>query len=361
MARALVTGGCGFIGSALVRHLIGAGVGVINLDALTYAGTRGSVASVAGNPEHVFVHGDIGDRVLVRRLLDQHRPAWVFHLAAESHVDRSIDDPLLFVRTNVMGTATMLDAALDYYSRLDGSDRAGFRFIHVSTDEVFGSLGDDGAFNETTPYDPSSPYSASKAGADHLARAWHRTFGLPVIVTNCSNNYGPYQFPEKLIPLMTVRAWQGDTLPVYGQGANVRDWLYVEDHARALALVAAKGRAGETYCISGQAERRNIDVARAICDLLDDKLGARPQGPRRDLIRFVTDRPGHDLRYAIDSAYVARELGWHPQISFEEGLSRTVDWYLANRDWWQPLVDRHQALARAGLQARKPESEVAPP
>jgi dTDP-glucose 4,6-dehydratase len=351
MVCALVTGGCGFIGSALVRHLAGAGIGVVNLDALTYAGTLGSVAGAAGNADYIFVHGDIGDRVLVRSLLDQHRPTWVFHLAAESHVDRSIDDPLLFVRTNVMGTATMLDAALDYYSGLQGSERAGFRFIHVSTDEVFGSLGDDGAFNETTPYDPSSPYSASKAGADHLARAWHRTFGLPVIVTNCSNNYGPYQFPEKLIPLMTLRAWQGDTLPVYGQGANVRDWLYVEDHAQALALVAAKGQAGETYCISGQAERRNIDVARAICDLLDRKLGARAQGPRQDLIRFVTDRPGHDLRYAIDSTRVTRELGWCPKVSLEEGLSRTVDWYLANRDWWQPLVERHQALERAGLPA----------
>ena len=352
MTRALVTGGCGFIGSALVRHLVGAGFGVINLDALTYAGTLGSVASVSNDSKYTFVKGDIGDGALVRRLLEKHRPTWIFHLAAESHVDRSIDDPLLFVRTNVLGTATMLDAALDYYSSLDGSERATFRFLHVSTDEVFGSLGDDGAFNEETPYDPSSPYSASKAAADHLARAWQRTFDLPVIVTNCSNNYGPYQFPEKLIPLMTLRASQGDTLPIYGKGANVRDWLYVEDHARALALIAAKSRPGETYCISGQAEHRNIDVARTICNLVDSKLGMRSHGPRRDLIRFVADRPGHDLRYAIDSSHVTRQLGWRPQVSFEEGLARTVDWYLANRTWWQPLVEQNQALQRAGLAPR---------
>ena len=351
MTRALVTGGCGFIGSALVRHLVGAGFGVINLDALTYAGTLGSVASVSNDSKYTFAKGDIGDGALVRRLLEKHRPTWIFHLAAESHVDRSIDDPLLFVRTNVLGTATMLDAALDYYSSLDGSERAPFRFVHVSTDEVFGSLGADGLFNEETPYDPSSPYSASKAGADHLARAWQRTFGLPVIVTNCSNNYGPYQFPEKLIPLITLRAWEGDTLPVYGKGANVRDWLYVEDHARALALIAAKGGPGETYCISGQAERCNIDVTRAICDLVDSKIGTRAQGPRQDLIRFVVDRPGHDLRYAIDSSHISRQLGWRPQVSFEEGLERTVEWYLANRAWCQPLVERHSALNRAGVKS----------
>jgi dTDP-glucose 4,6-dehydratase len=357
MTRALVTGGCGFIGSALVRHLIGVGTTVVNLDALTYAGTLGSVAKVSIDPNYAFVKGDISDRTLVRGLLAQYRPTWIFHLAAESHVDRSIDDPLLFVRTNVLGTATMLDAALDYYSRLDESKRAVFRFLHVSTDEVFGSLGVEGAFNEVTPYNPSSPYSASKAGADHLARAWQRTFGLPVIVTNCSNNYGPYQFPEKLIPLMTLRASGGDTLPVYGKGANVRDWLYVEDHAQALALIAAKGRPGETYCISGQAERCNIDIARAICDLVDSKLGKRVEGPRQNLIRFVADRPGHDLRYAIDNTHISRELNWRPQVSFEDGLARTVDWYLANRSWWQPLVERHQALKRAGL---KPSNEVRP-
>lgn len=349
MIRALVTGGCGFIGSALVRHLINVcSADVINVDVLTYAGTLGSVGNVADSANYTFVHGDICDRALIASVLDQFRPNWIFHLAAESHVDRSIDNPLLFVQTNVVGTATILDAALDYFLKLDVSEREAFRFIHVSTDEVFGSLGDTGAFNEVTPYDPTSPYSASKAGADHLARAWHRTFDLPVIVTNCSNNYGPFQFPEKLIPLMILRAWQGEVLPVYGEGGNVRDWLFVEDHARALTEVARKGRAGDTYCISGRAERRNIDVVRCICDVLDNRVGIRSEGPRQNLIRFVADRPGHDLRYAIDCKYIYEQLNWRAQVSFEEGLASTVDWYLANRDWWEPLVERHWALNRVG-------------
>ena len=350
MVRALVTGGCGFIGSALVRYLVrDLGIGVVNLDALTYAATRASVESVVDDPRYTLVHGDICDRSVVSGLLQEYRPSWIFHLAAESHVDRSIEDPLLFVRTNVLGTATVLDAAFDHFSGLRGAERDAFRLLHVSTDEVFGSLGESGAFDEHTAYDPSSPYSASKAGADHLARAWHRTFGLPVIVTNCSNNYGPYQFPEKLIPLMTLRAWHGEDLPVYGAGTNVRDWLFVEDHARALALVAKAGRPGDTYCISGNSERRNIDVVHAICDLLDRKLGLPPSGPRRALVRFVSDRPGHDLRYAIDASHIARELGWRPAVAFEEGLQQTVEWYLDRRDWWLPLTEDRQALKRLGL------------
>jgi dTDP-glucose 4,6-dehydratase len=282
----------------------------------------------------------------------------VFHLAAESHVDRSIEDPLLFVRTNVVGTATVLEAALDYFGSLSEAERSAFRFIHVSTDEVFGSLPATGAFDEDTPYDPSSPYSASKAGADHLARAWHRTFGLPVVVTNCSNNYGPFQFPEKLIPLMILRAWQGESLPVYGAGENVRDWLFVEDHARALASIGEAGKPGATYCISGQAERRNIDVVHAICDLLDRKLGPVGGQPRRALVRFVTDRPGHDLRYAIDASHLARELRWQSQVAFEDGLQRTVAWYLEHRDWWLPLTEGREALRRAGL--KTPAAPVRP-
>jgi len=351
MMRALVTGGCGFIGSALVRHLVRDWhAQVVNLDALTYAATLGSVQSVADEANYRFEQGDVCDRALLKRIFADHRPTCVFHLAAESHVDRSIEDPLLFVRTNVLGTATLLEAALDYYRSLkDKADRAAFRLVHVSTDEVFGSLGEGGAFNEETPYDPSSPYSASKAGADHLARAWHRTFGLPVIVTNCSNNYGPFQFPEKLIPLMILRARQGETLPVYGAGENVRDWLYLEEHARARALIAEAGQPGETYCISGQAERRNIEVVHAICDLLDRQLGSLAGKSRRSLIRFVADRPGHDLRYAIDASHLGRQLRWKPQVAFDEGLRQTVAWYLENRAWWLPLTEGREALRRAGL------------
>jgi dTDP-glucose 4,6-dehydratase len=339
MIRALITGGCGFIGSALVRHLIlECDAVVVNLDALTYAATLASVASVADKPGYHFIHGDVRDRVLLRQIFDEFRPLWVFHLAAESHVDRSIEDPLRFVQTNVLGTATLLDAALEYYSG-QCRERDIFRLLHVSTDEVFGSLPDSGVFDENSPYDPSSPYSASKAGADHLVRAWHRTFGLPVIVTNCSNNYGPFQFPEKLIPLMILRACRGETLPVYGAGLNVRDWLYVEDHVHALVRVAEAGRPGRTYCVSGGAERRNIDVVNDICDIVDAQLGLLGPDTRRSLIRFVTDRPGHDLRYALDSGRVRRELGWRPRTSFRKVLERTVAWYINNRDWWQPLAD----------------------
>ncbi len=336
--RALVTGGCGFIGSALVRHLmLDRNAAVANLDALTYAGTTRSVAIVADRADYRFFHGNVCDRPLLRRIFDEFRPRWVFHLAAESHVDRSIEDPLLFVRTNVVGTGTVLDAALEYYRGL-GTDRDEFRLLHVSTDEVFGSLSETGTFNESSPYDPSSPYSASKAGADHLARAWQRTFGLPVIVTNCSNIYGPFQFPEKLIPLMILRAYRGEELPVYGAGLNVRDWLYVEDHARSLVRVAEAGQPGQTYCVAAGIERRNIDVVQAICDNIDDRVGPFGNKPRRSLIRYVPDRPGHDLRYAIDSSRITRELGWRPLLSFEEGLDRTIGWYLDNRDWWQPFV-----------------------
>ena len=347
--RALVTGGSGFIGSAVVRHLVDSGTKVLNLDAMTYAATPGSTACVADSSLYSFVKGDICDSGVVQRLFAEHRPTCVFHLAAESHVDRSIEDPLLFVRTNVLGTATVLSCALSFYQSLSIKEKAEFRLIHVSTDEVFGSLGETGFFTETTPYDPSSPYSASKAGSDHLARAWARTFDLPVIVTNCSNNYGPFQFPEKLIPLMILRAWQGEPLPVYGAGQNVRDWLFVDDHARALHCVAQKGRPGETYCISGRAEKRNLDVVHAICDLLDRKLGSLKEGPRRTLVNFVTDRPGHDLRYAIDARYIESELGWSPAVRFEDGIEQTIDWYLSNQDWWLPLVKNQGALQRLGI------------
>jgi dTDP-glucose 4,6-dehydratase len=355
--RALVTGGSGFIGSALVRHLVSElNVHVTNLDAMTYAATRGATQAVDGSQNYRFVQGDISDRALLRQLFQEVRPTCIFHLAAESHVDRSIDDPLLFVRTNVLGTATVLTEALAYHRQLSESERDAFRVIHVSTDEVFGSLDAAGFFTEQTPYDPSSPYSATKAGSDHLARAWFRTFGLPVIVTNCSNNYGPYQFPEKLIPLMILRAWQGQPLPVYGTGANVRDWLFVDDHARALAIVAGRGQPGQTYCISGKSERKNLDVVYAICDLLDRKLGEGELGPRRRLVEFVVDRPGHDLRYAIDASHIARELRWEPAVDFESGIVQTISWYLENHQWWRPLVRDQGALKRLGIESKAQEA-----
>jgi dTDP-glucose 4,6-dehydratase len=330
----LVTGGAGFIGSALVRMLMRKTAHtVVNVDKLTYAGNLESLAEIEGQPRHVFEQADICDASRISEILDRHRPSAILNLAAESHVDRSIDGPGDFIQTNVVGTFTLLQEARRYWRSLSGEDHAAFRLLHVSTDEVFGSLGATGAFTETTPYAPNSPYSASKAGSDHLVRAWHHTYGLPTLLTNCSNNYGPYQFPEKLIPLMIQSALAGKRLPVYGRGENVRDWLFVDDHARAILRVLEAGRPGETYAIGGRSERRNIDVVRQICGLLDE-LAPDARVPRHEaLIEFVTDRPGHDLRYAIDSSRVERELGWERQETFETGLRRTVEWYLANQQW----------------------------
>lgn len=332
--RVLITGGAGFIGSAVVRqHIAETGATVINIDALTYAGNPESLGDARENPRHVFEHVDIADRAALERVFREHRPDAVMHLAAESHVDRSIEGPAAFVETNVTGTHNLLEAARGYWSKLGGEAKERFRFHHVSTDEVYGDLGpDDPAFTEDTPYAPSSPYSASKAASDHLVRAWHRTYGLPVMITNCSNNYGPYQFPEKLIPLMVLNALDGRPLPVYGRGDNVRDWLYVEDHARALRHVLAHGAVGRTYNIGGRCERTNLEVVHALCAVLDE-LAPNEQGPYARLIEFVTDRPGHDRRYAIDDTRIANELGWQPTESFETGLRKTVKWYLDNPEW----------------------------
>ena len=350
--RVFVTGGAGFIGSALVRHLIhNSPHEVLNLDKLTYAGVLESLGEVAGDARYRFVRGDICDRALVRRLLAEFQPDVVAHLAAESHVDRSIDGPADFIETNIVGTFSMLEQALDYWRGLEPGRQEAFRFHHVSTDEVFGSLGQDGYFNETTPYDPRSPYSASKAASDHLVRAWGHTFGLPVLVTNCSNNYGPYHFPEKLIPLVIIRALGGQELPVYGDGGNVRDWLFVEDHARALALVFDQGKPGETYNVGGNSERTNIEVVRAICAALDQRQPRSDKLSYAEQIRFVPDRPGHDRRYAIDAGKIREELGWEPQVSFEEGITRTVDWYLERRDWWEPILARRYDTGRLGLKS----------
>ena len=348
--RILVTGGAGFIGSALIRHLIGETTHeVLNLDKLTYAGVLTSLAPVGNNPRYRFVQGDICDAEVVRSLLVEFQPDIVAHLAAESHVDRSIDGPGAFIQTNVVGTYTLLDQALAYWRGLDGQRRADFRFHHISTDEVYGSLGDEGLFTESTPYDPRSPYSASKAGSDHLVRAWGHTYGLPVLVTNCSNNYGPYHFPEKLIPLIIIRALSGEPLPVYGDGSNIRDWLYVEDHARALRTVFERGTPGETYNVGGNSERRNIEVVQAICTALD-RLQPRADGRSyASQISFVADRPGHDRRYAIDASKIRDQLGWEPQVSFDEGIERTVRWYLDNRPWWQDILDARYATERLGL------------
>ena len=322
-------------------------VRVINLDALTYAANLNSLKPVDGNPNHIFVQGDIGDQDLVSKLLSEHQPEIVIHLAAESHVDRSIDGPSAFMETNIIGTYRLLEAARDHWSKLTGDAQKAFRFQHVSTDEVYGSLGAEGLFTETTAYAPNSPYSASKASSDHLVRAWHHTFGLPVVTTNCSNNYGPYQFPEKLIPLMILNGLEGKPLPVYGTGENIRDWLHVEDHARALWLVAQRGRLGEVYNIGGDAERTNIDVVGLICDTLDECLN--DGAARRDLISFVTDRPGHDARYAIDFSKLSDELGWRPQETFESGLKKTVSWYLENRTWWEDIRSGRYQGQRLGL------------
>jgi dTDP-glucose 4,6-dehydratase len=348
--RVFVTGGAGFIGSALVRHLIrNSPHEVLNLDKLTYAGVLESIDEVADDPRYRFVQGDICDRALVRRLLDEFQPDVIAHLAAESHVDRSIDGPADFIETNIVGTFSMLEQALDYWRGLNPERQASFRFHHISTDEVFGSLGEEGYFTETTPYDPRSPYSASKAASDHLVRAWGHTFGLPVLVTNCSNNYGPYHFPEKLIPLVIIRALGCSELPVYGDGSNVRDWLFVEDHARALATVFEQGQPGETYNVGGNSERTNIQVVRAICAALDQRQPRSDGHSYAEQIRFVPDRPGHDHRYAIDASKIRRELGWEPQVNFDEGIARTVDWYLERRDWWEPILARRYDTGRLGL------------
>jgi dTDP-glucose 4,6-dehydratase len=345
--KILVTGGCGFIGSAVVRRAIADGHRVVNLDKLTYAANPANVAAVAGSPAYAFERADICDRPAVDRILARHAPDAVMHLAAESHVDRSIDGPAAFVETNISGTYTLLEAARAHWEARGRPE--GFRFHHVSTDEVYGSLGPAGRFTETTPYSPRSPYSASKAASDHLARAWGETYGLPVVVTNCSNNYGPFHFPEKLIPVIILRALAGRPIPVYGRGENVRDWLYVEDHAAALLLVLARGRTGETYNIGGDAEARNIDIVRAVCRLLDAR---RPgAAPHDRLIAFVADRPGHDFRYAIDAAKIRAELGWRPSVTLEEGLGLTVDWYLANEAWWRALEARDGVGQRLGLKA----------
>jgi dTDP-glucose 4,6-dehydratase len=348
--RVFVTGGAGFIGSALVRHLIAdTAHEVLVLDKLTYAGVRESLDPIANNPRFKFVQGDICDGETVASLLAEFRPDVIAHLAAESHVDRSIDGPGEFIQTNLVGTFVMLQRSLDHWRKLDDSEKEAFRFHHISTDEVFGSLGDEGYFTETTPYDPRSPYSASKAGSDHLVRAWGHTYGLPVLVTNCSNNYGPYHFPEKLVPLIIIRALAGEELPVYGDGSNVRDWLYVEDHARALRRVFEAGTPGETYNVGGNAERRNLDVVHAICAALDRLQPSAEGKGYASQIRMVKDRPGHDQRYAIDASKIRKELGWEPQVKFEEGIERTVRWYLERRDWWEPIRDRRYDTGRLGL------------
>ena len=350
--KILVTGGAGFIGSAVVRHIINnTQDSVINLDKLTYAGNLDSIASVADSERYAFVQADICDRAALDKIFAEHQPDAVMHLAAESHVDRSIDSAGEFIQTNIVGTFTLIEAARAYYQTLPENRKAQFRFHHISTDEVYGDLhGTDDLFTETTPYAPSSPYSASKASSDHLVRAWRRTYGLPTIVTNCSNNYGCYHFPEKLIPHMILNALDGKPLPVYGDGKQIRDWLYVEDHARALYLVVTQGKIGETYNIGGFNEKQNIQVVRTICELLEELAPNKPQGIAHyaDLITHVTDRAGHDVRYAIDASKIQRELGWTPQETFESGIRKTVQWYLDNPSWWQRVLDGSYKLERLG-------------
>lgn len=352
MKRVLVTGGAGFIGSAVVRRLVGRGFQVINVDKLTYAGNLDSLRDVEDQPNYRFVQADICDQAMIANLLAEERIEAVMNLAAESHVDRSIDGPAAFVETNIVGTFRLLDAALHYWRGLDEQGKATFRFHHVSTDEVFGDLPFDGGnFSEQTPYAPSSPYSASKAASDHFVRAWHATYGLPVVLSNCSNNYGPYHFPEKLIPLTILNALEGKSLPVYGRGENVRDWLHVDDHAEALELVLTKGEVGESYNVGARAERSNLQVVEAICDLLDQRSPMSDGSPRRALIEFVTDRPGHDRRYAIDPSKIERELGWKASHNFEAGLAQTVDWFIANEWWWRPIRDGKYRGERLGSAA----------
>jgi dTDP-glucose 4,6-dehydratase len=337
----LVTGGAGFIGSAVVRLLIQqTDHRVINVDKLTYAANLDNLKSIDQSPRYTFIKADICDEPLMKELFQKHQPDAVIHLAAESHVDRSIDGPRVFMETNILGTYSLLQAARNVWKSWTEDRQQAFRFLHVSTDEVYGSLGDEGFFTETTPYAPRSPYSASKASSDMLVRAWHHTFGLPVLVSNCSNNYGPYQFPEKLIPVIILNALKGLPLPVYGTGQNVRDWLYVEDHARALYLILQKGRVGETYNIGGHNEMKNLDLVREICRILDELIPDSVHSPHENLITFVPDRPGHDLRYAIDAGKIQRELGWTPSVTIQEGLRKTVQWYLDHRDWWEAILKR---------------------
>jgi dTDP-glucose 4,6-dehydratase len=350
--KILVTGGAGFIGSAVVRHIINhTKDSVVNLDKLTYAGNLESLKEVSTHARYAFEQVDICDRAALERVFSEHQPDAVMHLAAESHVDRSIDGPAAFIETNIVGTYTLLEVARGYWNQLNDDNKAAFRFHHISTDEVYGDLeGTDDLFTEETSYEPSSPYSASKASSDHLVRAWLRTYGFPTIVTNCSNNYGPYHFPEKLIPLMILNALKGSPLPVYGDGMQIRDWLFVEDHAKALYKVVTDGIIGETYNIGGHNEKANIDVVKSICEILEELVPNKPEGIShyQDLITYVKDRPGHDVRYAIDASKIERELGWTPEETFETGLRKTVEWYLANKEWWQRVLDGSYSLERLG-------------
>ena len=352
LKKILVTGGAGFIGSALVRHLVSTNAyQVLNVDKLTYAGNLSSLASVASSDRYRFVQADICDRENVKELVSDFQPDIITHLAAESHVDRSIDGPSVFIQTNVVGTCSLLEATLDYWRNLDSADKLAFRFHHISTDEVFGSLGAEGYFTEDTAYDPRSPYSASKASSDHLVRAWHHTYGLPVMITNCSNNYGPHHFPEKLIPLIIIKCLSGEKLPVYGKGDNVRDWLFVEDHVKALQAVFERGTPGDSYMIGGKSERSNLSVVETICETLD-RLKHRSDGSSyKNQISFVADRPGHDFRYAVDTTKIERHLGWKPQHSFESGIEATVRWYLNNDEWWQDIISGAYQGERLGHNA----------